>query len=253
MKPSHGEEVLHQQRDVVQALAQGRQPDVDHVEPVVEVLTEGPRLDLTLQVAVGRRDQAHVHAQALDAAHALEALILEDTQQLDLHVLGQFADLVQEERAAVRQFEAAGLAGHRAGERALLVAEQLTFEERLRDGAAVDLQEGRALAVALLVQGAGDQLLARAALAGHQHSGGLGRDLLDEIVDLAHRPGAADQRVATGGVLVNLAAAHLLDGQGLADDLAQLVLIEGLGDVVLGAELDRLHRRVHGAVRMAMP
>ena len=40
------EEVLDQQRDVVLALAQRRQVDVDDVEPVVEVLAEPALLDL---------------------------------------------------------------------------------------------------------------------------------------------------------------------------------------------------------------
>jgi hypothetical protein len=39
------------------------------------------------------------------------------------------ADLIQEERAPVGELEAAGLAGHGARERALLVAEQLGLEE----------------------------------------------------------------------------------------------------------------------------
>ena len=58
------EEVPDQQRDVVGALAQRRQLDREHVQPVEEVAPEPPLGDLLLQVAVGGRDQAHVDAHA---------------------------------------------------------------------------------------------------------------------------------------------------------------------------------------------
>ena len=47
------------------------------------------------------------------------------------------ADLVEKERAAVGQLEAAFASVDRAGERALLVAEELRFDERVRQRRAV--------------------------------------------------------------------------------------------------------------------
>ena len=82
----------------------------DDVEPVVEVLAEVARRDLLLEVAVGRGDQAHVDLDRLDAADALELALLERAQQLHLHLDRDLADLVEEQRAAVGQLEAAGLA-----------------------------------------------------------------------------------------------------------------------------------------------
>ena len=57
----------------------------------------------------------------------------------------------------------------RAGERALLVAEQLALEQLLGNGGAVDRDEIAVRARALRVDGAREQLLAGAALAQHQH------------------------------------------------------------------------------------
>ena len=51
------------------------------------------------------------------------------------------ADLVEEQRAALRGLEQAAAVGDRAGERALLVAEQLGLEQALGDRAAVDRHE----------------------------------------------------------------------------------------------------------------
>ena len=46
------------------------------------------------------RHEAHVHLQRLRAAEPLELALLQQPQQLHLHVRGDVADLVQEERAA---------------------------------------------------------------------------------------------------------------------------------------------------------
>ena len=99
----------------------------------IQVLAEPPRRDRRLQPAVGRRDQPHVDLQRRRAADALEPLLLERAQDLRLQRQRQLADLVEEQRAAVRHLELARLARDGAGERALLVAEQLGLEQRSRE------------------------------------------------------------------------------------------------------------------------
>ena len=88
-------------------LAQRGQAHGHDVEAVEQVLAEGAAGDELLQVAVGRGDQAHVDADGLDAADPLELALLQRAQQLDLHLDGDLADLVEEERAAVGELEAA--------------------------------------------------------------------------------------------------------------------------------------------------
>ena len=73
----------------------------------------------------------------LRAADALELVLLQHAQQLDLRLERQLPDFVQEDGAAVGQLEAALLLLHRAGEGAALVAEQLALDERGRQRAAV--------------------------------------------------------------------------------------------------------------------
>jgi hypothetical protein len=72
----------------------------------------------------------------------------------------------------------------RAGEGAALVAEELALHQVLGDGGAVDLDEGPSLRGGVLVQGARDELLARAALARDEHRGGRVGDALEDRVDL---------------------------------------------------------------------
>ena len=63
-----------------------------------------------LEVAVGGRHHAHVDAERLHAAHALELPLLHEAQDLALQRQGQVADLVEEERAVVGHLGLADLA-----------------------------------------------------------------------------------------------------------------------------------------------
>ena len=67
------------------------------------------------------------------AADALDDALLQHAQEPDLHGGRRVADLVEEDRPAVGLLEAARAAPARAGERALLVAEQLALDEPLGD------------------------------------------------------------------------------------------------------------------------
>ena len=75
-----------------------------------------------------------------------------------------------------------------AGEGALLVAEQLAFQQLGRDGAAVDGDERPLPARAGVVDGAGRELLAGARLAEDQHAGIVRGDLADQARHIANAP-----------------------------------------------------------------
>ena len=66
------------------------------------------------------------------AADPLEALFLDQAQDLRLGQRGHFADFVEEDRAAVALLELADPLAVGPGEGALLVAEQFAFQERSR-------------------------------------------------------------------------------------------------------------------------
>jgi hypothetical protein len=75
---------------------------------------------------------------------------------------GHVADLVEQDRAAVRLDEEAGTVGVRARERAAQVAEELRLEQAFRQRDAVDRDVRALRAGARVVDRAGDELLARA-------------------------------------------------------------------------------------------
>ena len=121
------------------------------------------------------------------------ALLLDDAQQLHLHVQRQVGDFVQEQRAALGGLDQALLVGDRAGEAALLVAEQLAFHQLGGDGAAVHRHERPVAARAGVVNQVRDQFLAGAGLAIDMYRRLAARDALDHFAQLLHRARAAEQ------------------------------------------------------------
>ena len=139
------EEVVGQQQDVRLALAQGRHVDREDVQPVVEIAPEGAVLDRLLEVAVGGRDDAHVDLDGALAADALELPLLQDAQQLDLDVEVERSPISSRKivpRCASSNLPICCLMA--PVKDALLVAEELAFDQVRRQRRAVDLDEGRA-------------------------------------------------------------------------------------------------------------
>src|SRR5690606_27328434 len=96
--------------------------------------------------------EADVHGPRLRRADAHDLARLEHREELLLLRRADVADLVEEERAAVRGLEAARPVGLGAGEGAPDVAEQLALEEALGERAEVHAHERLAGAVAEAVE-----------------------------------------------------------------------------------------------------
>ncbi len=167
--------------------------DGDDVDAVVEVLAERALLDQPLQVLVGRADHAEVDLHRLRPARRATNSFVSSTRSRSTCVLRtDRADLVEEQRAAVGHLELALAPVLRAGERALLVAEQLALEQALGQRAAVDRHDGKVPPRAGGVDRPRDELLAGAALAADQHGRVGPRHRGDQLEHLAHRCAVAD-------------------------------------------------------------
>ena len=133
-----GEEFFDEDRNIVAAIAQRGQMNVDDVEPVVEIGAEAPALDVVFQIAVRRRHDAHVHRNGFGAADGDRFALLQHAEQLHLGRRRHLADFIEEERAAAGGREQSLLVADRARERALHVTEQLRLEQALGQRAAVE-------------------------------------------------------------------------------------------------------------------
>ena len=175
------------ERNVLAHLAQRRHRELDHVQPVVEVLAEVAGLDQRRELLVRRADDAHVDRLLLRRADLAHLLLLDRAQQLDLHRQRQVGDFVEEQRAAVRGLEEAVAVAFGAGERALPVAEELALHQVLGDRAAVHGDERLLGARAAAVDHPRGELLAAARLAVDEHR----RLALGEPLDQSRAPAAS--------------------------------------------------------------
>ncbi|ABA47527.1 hypothetical protein BURPS1710b_2767 [Burkholderia pseudomallei 1710b] len=238
------QEVTREQRDVLAALAQRRQPQPDHVEPVIQILAEQPLPHARLEILMRRRDHPHVRAQRTVAAHAIELPVRQHAQQARLQIERHVADLVEKQRAVLGLLEAALARRLRARERAALVAEQLGFEQILRDRRRVQRDERAVRAWAVPVQRARDELLAGARFARDQHRRGRMRQPADRAEHVLHRGRLAEHLGRLGElVVVGHAAAQALFDRA-PDQLDRLVDVERLREIFERAALKRRHRAV---------
>src|SRR5262245_52244252 len=191
---------MGEQRYVFAALAQRRDEQRDHAQAIVKVFTEPPGFDFVLQVAVGGRDGARVDLHRFSRPDAANLSFLQCAQQFDLQGRARLADLVQKDRPAFGLLEQAFLICDRAGEAPSRVAEELGFEQRFGQRAAIDRDEGLRRARAVAVYGAGDQFLARTRFADDQHGRAVSRYSGDLFVKLYHLATVANQpgRSVTG-------------------------------------------------------
>ncbi|MGC4085265.1 MAG: hypothetical protein QM736_24880 [Vicinamibacterales bacterium] len=104
------------------------------------------------------------------APETLHLAVLQDAQQLGLRGLVKIADFVEENRSAVRQLETAASQRCRAGERSLLVAEQLALDQVSGDCRTVHLHERTCRPWAARVNVRRQQFLARSRFAGEEHA-----------------------------------------------------------------------------------
>ena len=246
------EEIIDQQRDVLGAFAQRRQTDPHDVEPVKQILAKLPGGDRLFEPLVRRGNDANIHRDRIIAADALDGAVLQHTQNLGLRRQRHVADLVEEQRALVALLKLADALRAGPGERALFVAEQLALEQALRDRCAVDRQIRFIVALAVLVNGASNQFLAGAALAGDQRRGIRAGQLADHLEHLLHRLAAADNaQVVILRLEQRLARDNLFHVASrlecVGDDLLELGHVKRLEQIVVRAEFHRLDRGLRRA------
>ena len=200
------EEVADEIGDVLAALAERRQADRHHVEAEEQVLAEQALVDQDAEVLVGGGDDADVGLDRRSTADGGVFALLEDAKQPGLGLHRHVADFVEEQRAALGLLESAGAPRLGAGEGALLVAEELGFDQVARNCRHVDRDERPVAPLAVVVERAGDKFLAGAGFA-RDHDGQVGlHQARQHPVDVLHRRRSADQRDIVGRLVLPVVA-----------------------------------------------
>ena len=161
--------MLGEEQDVLWAFTQRGKREGHDREPMVEVAPETPGLHCSGQVFVGRADDLDVDGLGARAAEATYRPLLDYLQKLCLDGLGQQRHLVEKDRSVMRGVKEPGLRLPGVGERTALVAEQLGFDQSVRNRGAVHIDEWTVGAGAAAVDQPGEHALARARFALQQY------------------------------------------------------------------------------------
>src|SRR5207302_3224376 len=121
------QQVSSQVGNVLAALAQRRQANLESVDAEIEIFPKLILLNHFPEVPVGGAEDAHAGAEWLRLTDAADFPRLQEAEQFDLDVLVQLADFVQEQRSAIGHFEEAFMIAVGTRERAFAVAEQLAL------------------------------------------------------------------------------------------------------------------------------
>ena len=163
------QEVFGEREDVLSPLSKRRESKRHHRKPVVELLAKPS--PARPQILARGGDDPDVHRLGAGTAQPSDRPVLEDREQLGLEALGQQADLVEEECPSVGGLEQARLGMAGVGEGSLLEAEQFRFEQSLGNRGAVHSDERPGRPGPRVVDGPGEQALARPRLTDDQDGG----------------------------------------------------------------------------------
>ena len=93
------QEIAGEQHSVADPFAQRRNLHADLVNPIEEILAKPAFVDQLRQVLVRGADHPDIDLDRPAPANPLDNLVLQETQQLDLHWLRHVANFVEEQRS----------------------------------------------------------------------------------------------------------------------------------------------------------
>src|SRR5258707_13891453 len=123
--------MLHEERYVFRPLFERGELNRYHTESIIQVFAKLSCPDQRAQILVCGRADSHIDRNERVRAHAPHLVFLQDAKQLYLKAQTRLRYLVQEDRAVVGCLKQAAAGGIRAGERSLLMSEQLAFQNGL--------------------------------------------------------------------------------------------------------------------------
>ncbi len=133
--------LLNQVRNLFASLAERWNFDREYAETVIEVLAECPFTQRVLHLNIGRSKHSYIDFGGLLRSKARKLSILQNMEQLSLHLDTDFTNLIEKQSAAICLFELPRSVIDGPGKSTLSVSEKLTFEQVCRQRRAVDFQE----------------------------------------------------------------------------------------------------------------
>ena len=153
-------EVAQQKRYFFLALAQGRHVHGECAQPVVKIFAQLSIGNGLFHIDLGRGQYACVHLDRVLGAGTRKMSVSQNVQQLGLQAERHFGDLIQKQRAALTQFQLAGLGLSFSCDR----SEEFALEHVTGQRRAIQFKEAKAGADRQFVNQTGRQVLAAAIL-----------------------------------------------------------------------------------------
>ena len=176
-----------------------RHTNRENVQPVKQIFAELTRRGRRFEIDVRRRDHAHVRLDRLRAAERIVLPRLQQLEQLRLRRRRELADLVEEQRAALRRRQLALDPPYSGRMSALRCSEQLALDQRLGNRGAVEFDERLRRARAVVVNDPSDLTLSGPGLARDQHVDVQRRDQRHLTKHLSHGHASPDDRLHLEG------------------------------------------------------
>ncbi len=181
-----GKQRVYQLRNIFFVVAQRRHVDVKNVQPVIEIAAQFALGHGLFGYFVCGSQYSNIDRRLYFAAQAAKLAVFQHAQELGLGCRGHLADLIQQERAFLGQLKAPGATLHGAGKCALLMPEDFAFDQRFRNGRAVDGYKWLVFTRAQIVNRARHHFFAGTALSRNQYGGRAGRHHLNQVKNLLH-------------------------------------------------------------------
>src|SRR5262249_47740603 len=147
------------------------------------------------KVPIRRDDDAAVDGAFGRSSDPVKAFFFDRLEQLRLQREIELGNLIEKDRAPVRQLEKAGLGRSGAGEGPLFVAEKLGFEQIVRQPGAIEVDEGSRRGGAPAMNLAGQGSFACPAFPGEHEKRVGGRDAPRLVQKLADRDRLAPEQL----------------------------------------------------------
>ena len=238
-------ELGHQLGQVLEAVAQRRQREPQHLESRHQLAMQPALARQGLQRLLARGDHAHVGAALATLVGALEPAAVEEPEQSGLQRVRHMLDAVQEQHAALGALDRPGHAAR---------PEQFQLEQPLGQCAAAHTLEWLLAARPGVVDGARDHALAGAGLAFDQHRRAHVGRTPHGLAHALDRTRCAGERLDAGATVELVLHLGHAPRQSLAVDALTQRRDDGrgvdrLGEALVGAAAHRFERhRVRRAI-----
>src|SRR5258706_11547936 len=141
--------ILNQQRNVDLTFAQWAEVNRQRIYALVKIRSHSPLGDFGFKHCAAAGDQADIDAHALRGANTLKLVLIDDSQHRCLQRQRHAVDLIDEQGAAVRQRDFAGLSD--TGKRARLASKKLDLQRFGRISNATESDERTAAPFAAMM------------------------------------------------------------------------------------------------------